>query len=116
IVCPSVVTGPSKIVWLSPSTRRLTETGAAAAAGAAIPKTGRNTACVPRDRPRPPPAPRPAHGRLPRLSLQSPADGPPSSRGLGRRPLTAETGVRIPVAVLANPAPPAGVRLSGAAQ
>src|SRR5918992_4954597 len=25
---------------------------------------------------------------------------PPSSRGLGRRPLTAETGVRIPVAVL----------------
>jgi hypothetical protein len=27
-------------------------------------------------------------------------DGPPSSRGLGRRPLTAETGVRIPVAVL----------------
>ena len=24
---------------------------------------------------------------------------PPSSRGLGRRPLTAETGVRIPVAV-----------------
>ena len=26
--------------------------------------------------------------------------GPPSSRGLGRRPLTAETGVRIPVAVL----------------
>src|SRR3954453_23726256 len=27
---------------------------------------------------------------------------PPSSRGLGRRPLTAETGVRIPVAVLAK--------------
>src|SRR3954463_2585128 len=35
---------------------------------------------------------------------------PPSSRGLGRRPLTAETGVRIPVAVLANPALAAGVR------
>src|SRR3954464_14053362 len=28
---------------------------------------------------------------------------PPSSRGLGRRPLTAETGVRIPVAVPAKP-------------
>jgi hypothetical protein len=28
---------------------------------------------------------------------------PPSSRGLGRRPLTAETGVRIPVAVLPEP-------------
>ena len=28
------------------------------------------------------------------------ADAPPSSRGLGHRPLTAETGVRIPVAVL----------------
>jgi len=33
---------------------------------------------------------------------------PPSSRGLGRRPLTAETGVRIPVAVLPKP------RVSGA--
>ena len=30
------------------------------------------------------------------------APRPPSSRGLGRRPLTAETGVRIPVAVLAR--------------
>jgi hypothetical protein len=29
---------------------------------------------------------------------------PLSSRGLGRRPLTAETGVRIPVAVLLKPA------------
>src|SRR5581483_8806327 len=28
---------------------------------------------------------------------------PLSSRGLGRRPLTAETGVRIPVAVLGKP-------------
>jgi hypothetical protein len=48
---------------------------------------------------------------------------PPSSRGLGRRPLTAETGVRIPVAVLRNPrlhrgfrccrAPPVGGRPAG---
>ncbi len=35
---------------------------------------------------------------------------PPSSRGLGRRPLTAETGVRIPVAVPPEPAPRAGLR------
>jgi hypothetical protein len=41
---------------------------------------------------------RPGHAQ--HRPLQSPADGPPSSRGLGRRPLTAETGVRIPVAVL----------------
>ena len=33
---------------------------------------------------------------------------PLSSRGLGRRPLTAETGVRIPVAVLRKPAHTAG--------
>src|SRR3954447_17763377 len=33
---------------------------------------------------------------------------PLSSRGLGRRPLTAETGVRIPVAVLHDARPPAG--------
>src|SRR3954471_2917256 len=33
---------------------------------------------------------------------------PPSSRGLGRRPLTAETGVQIPVAVLRKPALRAG--------
>jgi hypothetical protein len=39
--------------------------------------------------------------------LQS-AARPPSSRGLGRRPLTAETGVRIPVAVLRKPALRAG--------
>src|SRR5204862_2603608 len=32
-----------------------------------------------------------------------PVSRPPSSRGLGRRPLTAETGVRIPVAVLKSP-------------
>src|SRR4051812_17938534 len=37
---------------------------------------------------------------------------PPSSRGLGRRPLTAETGVRIPVAVLRGPAQAAGFRRS----
>ena len=36
--------------------------------------------------------------------VSSPASRPPSSRGLGRRPLTAETGVRIPVAVLKSPA------------
>src|SRR5436309_6135342 len=38
-------------------------------------------------------------------SLCLPSFRPPSSRGLGRRPLTAETGVRIPVAVLREPAP-----------
>ena len=38
-------------------------------------------------------------------SLRYPAKRflPLSSRGLGRRPLTAETGVRIPVAVLKSP-------------
>ena len=44
----------------------------------------------------------------PRLALVQLAPAPPSSRGLGRRPLTAETGVRIPVAVLRAPAPRAG--------
>lgn len=39
------------------------------------------------------------------------APEPPSSRGLGRRPLTAETGVRIPVAVL-RCAPVSAQRLS----
>src|SRR6188472_906297 len=39
-----------------------------------------------------------AGGRL----LPCRAVSPPSSRGLGRRPLTAETGVRIPVAVLSG--------------
>ena len=38
---------------------------------------------------------------------------PLSSRGLGRRPLTAETGVRIPVAVLREPACPAGFVVLG---
>ncbi len=38
---------------------------------------------------------------------------PLSSRGLGRRPLTAETGVRIPVAVLLKPASQAGFVVSG---
>src|SRR3954451_3384612 len=38
---------------------------------------------------------------------------PPSSRGLGRRPLTAETGVRIPVAVLRGPARERGFVVSG---
>ena len=41
-----------------------------------------------------PPASAKAAARIARRS------SPPSSRGLGRRPLTAETGVRIPVAVL----------------
>ena len=58
------------------------------------------------DFPRPPAdGPRkhtPAVGQTRTPPLQSPADAPPSSRGLGRRPLTAETGVRIPVAVLAK--------------
>src|SRR3954464_8075414 len=40
---------------------------------------------------------------------------PLSSRGLGRRPLTAETGVRIPVAVPLNSALQSGIRaLKGA--
>jgi hypothetical protein len=39
---------------------------------------------------------------------------PPSSRGLGRRPLTAETGVRIPVAVLRRPRSCRGFRRSPA--
>jgi hypothetical protein len=48
-----------------------------------------------------PPHPRGAadddsNGSVAKLDLPE----PPSSRGLGRRPLTAETGVRIPVAVL----------------
>src|SRR3954462_15581620 len=51
---------------------------------------------------------RPAHGlRLSAAGLGAAklsAVLPPSSRGLGRRPLTAETGVRIPVAALANAA------------
>ena len=49
------------------------------------------------------------HGRMHPRPLQSPADEPPSSRGLGRRPLTAETGVRIPVAVLGKPRLQSGV-------
>ena len=52
-------------------------------------------------------------GRVRSHSLQSPADGPPSSRGLGRRPLTAETGVRIPVAVPPNPAQERGFVVLG---
>src|SRR3954465_3434549 len=52
-----------------------------------------------------PPHPRGAadddsNGSIAKLELPE----PPSSRGLGRRPLTAETGVRIPVAVLRSPA------------
>src|ERR1044071_3113231 len=39
-------------------------------------------------------------------SLRSGCSLPLSSRGLGRRPLTAETGVRIPVAVLHDARPP----------
>jgi hypothetical protein len=51
-----------------------------------------------------PPHPRGAadddsNGSVAKLDLPE----PPSSRGLGRRPLTAETGVRIPVAVLRTP-------------
>ena len=55
----------------------------------------------------------PTPGRVRSHSLQSPADGPPSSRGLGRRPLTAETGVRIPVAVPPNPAQERGFVVLG---
>src|SRR5918998_3171448 len=43
IAWPSVVTGPSKIVLDAPSTRRLTETGAAPAAGAATAAMARAT-------------------------------------------------------------------------
>jgi hypothetical protein len=60
-----------------------------------------------------PPAGRPPRGQLACTPLESPAGRPPSSRGLGRRPLTAETGVRIPVAVLREPAPGAGLRVQG---
>ena len=50
---------------------------------------------------------------LPRPLKSLAAILPPSSRGLGRRPLTAETGVRIPVAVLLKPAQLSGFRRSG---
>src|SRR3954454_15200048 len=43
-------------------------------------------------------------------SLRSGCSLPLSSRGLGRRPLTAETGVRIPVAVLHDARLPGGFR------
>src|SRR5262249_33302374 len=43
-------------------------------------------------------------------SLRSGCSLPLSSRGLGRRPLTAETGVRIPVAVLRDARLPGGFR------
>ena len=46
----------------------------------------------------------PPRHTLPRPLKSLAAILPPSSRGLGRRPLTAETGVRIPVAVLLEPA------------
>src|SRR4051794_41927028 len=60
------------------------------------PPTDRHRARLPS-----PPHPRGAgaddsNGSVAKLALP----WPPSSRGLGRRPLTAETGVRIPVAVL----------------
>jgi hypothetical protein len=171
IACPSVVTGPSKMVCVAPSTRRFTDTGAALAAGAAKARATSATGSAPRLRLIIwPPFPRglyglgrgqvswlgaprrafpgcrkhpsgisdasapvhsggtapashrtsldhrpierrdhtPAPKRAQKRPLQSPTDGPPSSRGLGRRPLTAETGVRIPVAVLAFPLYQAG--------
>src|SRR4051812_48584960 len=49
----------------------------------------------------PQPRDRPVYRRS--LATLRPANSPLSSRGLGRRPLTAETGVRIPVAVLPTP-------------
>src|SRR3954451_24646685 len=49
----------------------------------------------------------------PVASLRRGRSLPLSSRGLGRRPLTAETGVRIPVAVLHDARPPGGFRRSG---
>ena len=52
------------------------------------------------------------HSRRPLLPW-APWSLPLSSRGLGRRPLTAETGVRIPVAVLREPACPAGFVVLG---
>src|SRR5215218_7395649 len=42
----------------------------------------------------------PTAARPPAVAKIARRNSPPSSRGLGRRPLTAETGVRIPVAVL----------------
>ena len=50
MVCPSVVTGPSKIVLVAPSTRRLTETGAAPAVGAATAAMASATGSEPRMR------------------------------------------------------------------
>src|SRR5215203_3331735 len=44
--------------------------------------------------------------RVNRVATLTGGPAPLSSRGLGRRPLTAETGVRIPVAVLEKPAEP----------
>jgi hypothetical protein len=49
-------------------------------------------------------------GKRERHRYNRPPDTPPSSRGLGRRPLTAETGVRIPVAVLREPRSGVGFR------
>ena len=55
------------------------------------PRPGRNAPAHPLSAPR---------ARRPTLRYPSRRPAPLSSRGLGRRPLTAETGVRIPVAVL----------------
>jgi hypothetical protein len=54
-----------------------------------------------------------ADGQTRRPPLQSRVGAPPSSRGLGRRPLTAETGVRIPVAVPHEPCSVSGFLPSG---
>jgi hypothetical protein len=50
MACPSVVTGPSKIVLDAPSTRTFTDTGAASALGAATAAMARATGSAPRMR------------------------------------------------------------------
>src|SRR3954468_11968995 len=164
------MTWPSKIVSAIPSTRRLTVTGTASAAGAAAresttsatgsavrlsrvsiepplprgsyglrPESGLlasdSTPRLPGEQSAPqwlhathqrpftvagprgirtrlpwPPAVERSEHTPPRHTLPRPLKSlaaflPPSSRGLGHRPLTAETGVRIPVAVLPESAP-----------
>src|SRR5579884_3077861 len=62
-----------------------------------------------------PPRPQPvAAVRAVALLASDPSSAPLSSRGLGRRPLMAETGVRIPVAVLDSPRVYGAFRVLGA--
>ena len=61
-----------------------------------------------------PPAAARARARMGRFASLGTSHAPLSSRGLGRRPLMAETGVRIPVAVLLmRPVPSGAFGVSG---